>query len=215
MPIVFNRGLEFLSTLQGLPDPEEIRSLPQFFRADPDMVHRRGGPFLRRFLAAAPLSAAARYTVIDTKVHMLMPGWYACIPGWHCDDFYRPGGGQPDLTGMAQARSAHIGVVVGPTALPEFAVEPLTLPAPEEMDGKGRPLYALYHEIIEARRPRTARPVSGQMVRFDCFDFHRGLPAECRAWRFFARITQSDHLIPRNEVRRQTQVYLTEPFEQW
>ncbi len=146
---------------------------------------------------------------------MLMPGWHACIPGWHCDDFHRPGGGQPDLEGMAEVRSRHVCVAVGPTAQPEFVAEPMTLPAPSELDCRNRALYALYHELIEERRPRTVQPASGQLVRFDCFDFHRGRPAEGRAWRFFARLTQSDHLAPRNEVRTQTQVYLTAPFEQW
>lgn len=215
MPIVFNRSVEFLETLDGLPDQDQIRRIPQFFRADADMVYRLGGPFLRQLLAKAPLSRSHRYVSIDTKVHMLMPGWYACIPGWHCDDFYRPTDDQPDLSRIAHGWSDHVCVVVGPTALPDFVVEPLTLPAPEEMDREGRPLYAVYHERIEALRPRRARPASGQMVKFDCLAFHGGTPADRHTWRLFARITQSDHFAPLNEIRTQTQVYLPHPFEQW
>lgn len=212
--IVFNESVRFLDTLPDLPSPDEIRATPQFLRADPDMVHRLGTPFLRRVLASAPLPRA-RHVTVDTKVHMLMRGWHACIPGWHCDDFHRPGGGQPDLAGIRAAWAEHALVVVGPTALPEFAVEPLTLPSPADLPVDGRPVYALYHERIEAARPRRARPASGQLVRFSCLDFHRGVPAEQPGWRLFVRVTASDHHVPWNEVRTQTQVYLTEPFEQW
>jgi hypothetical protein len=31
---------------------------------------------------------------VDIKVHMLMPGQFPCIPGWHCDNVPRVGGQQ-------------------------------------------------------------------------------------------------------------------------
>jgi len=212
--MLFNRHVRLLDRLGALPSQDEIRHLPQFYRADPELVHRRGGPFLRSFLERAPLPRT-RYVSIDTKVHMLMPGFHACIPGWHCDDFHRPGGGPPDLAGIERAWSEHVALTVGETALPEFVLGPLELPAPAALQPNGRPLYALYHDAIEALRPRVASPASGQMVAFSCLDFHRGTPAGRRGWRLFARITASDHREPRNEIRTQTQVYLTQPFEQW
>lgn len=213
--MLFNRHVRFLEAVGDLPGQDEIRRLPQFYRADPEMVRRQGGDFLGRFLDAAPLPRSARHVCIDTKVHMLMPGFHACIPGWHCDDFHRPDGGQPDLSRIADAWSDHVALIVGEVAFPEFAQGPLELPAPEELTRSGRALYGLYHDAIEALRPRTASPVSGQMVAFSCLDFHRGTPADRRGWRLFARITASDHREPRNEIRTQTQVYLTQPFEQW
>ncbi len=213
--MLFNRHVRFLERLLPLPGAEELRRTPQFYRADPELVRRSGNALLLRFLDAAPLPRATRYVCVDTKVHMLMPGFHACIPGWHCDDFHRPGGAAPDLEGIERAWSDHVLLVVGDTALPELAKGPLRLPPPSELATAGRPLYGVYHELIEELRPERVAPASGQMVGFSCLDFHRGTPATRRGWRLFARITASDHREPRNEVRTQTQVYLTQPFEQW
>ena len=95
----FNRHVRFLEVLDAPPDQHAIRSVPQFYRADPEMVRRDGGEFLRRFLDRAPLPSRARYLSIDTKVHMLMPGFHACIPGWHCDDFHRRAAASPTSPG--------------------------------------------------------------------------------------------------------------------
>lgn len=206
--------MRFLGSLPDLPDPEELRGTPQFYRADPEFVRRSGNPLLRRFLDAVPMPRA-RYLSVDTKLHMLMPGFYACIPGWHCDDFHRPRDGQPDLSSIESAWSEHVAMVVGETAFTEFAVEALCLPGSDELERAGRPVYGVYHDLIEARAPRLRRAQSGELVAFSCRDFHRGTPADRRSWRLFARITASDHREPKNQVRTQTQVYLTAPFEQW
>ena len=215
----FNQAgqLHFGVVLEKQPNQNEIRMLPQFFHADPSAVHRVGGPFLRHFLERVPLTGKFKYVSIDTRTHMLMPRMFPCIPGWHCDDFYRHGGRQPDLVNvMEEAPSMHHAVVFGNTSLTEFVAEPIELPAPDEISNPDdRPIYSLYHRMIEERGP-SVRPVqSGEVVTFGPLVFHRGIQASEAGWRHFIRLTESDHWKPANEIRMQTQVYLTDPFYEW
>ena len=215
----FNQAdqLCFGLVLEKQPNQNEIRTLPQFFHADDDMVYRMGGTFLRHFLDRVPLTRRFRYISIDTRTHMLMPRMYPCIPGWHCDDFYRHGGRQPDLGRvLEEAPSVHHSVVFGNTSLTEFVAEPIDLPAPDEIaNPDDRPLYSLYHRLIEDLGPAVRQVRSGEIVTFGPLAFHRGVQATERGWRHFIRLTESDHFPPANEIRVQTQVYLTDPFYEW
>src|SRR5262249_42968397 len=140
-----------------------------------------------------------------------------CIPGWHCDDFFRGGREQPDLERILDdAPSVHHSVVFGITSFTEYVAEPLELPAPDELDNpEGRPIYGIYHRLIESRRPLIRALQSGEVVTFGPLVFHRGTPADCRGWRHFLRVTESNHWEPVNEIRTQTQVYLTDAFYEW
>jgi hypothetical protein len=217
--MLFNQAdqLQFGPILRQQPNQNEIRFLPQFFRADADMVWRLGGPFLRHVLDTVPISGRFKYVSIDTRTHLLFPRMYPSIPGWHCDDFYRPTDDQPDLARvMEKAPSVHHCVVFGNTAFTEYATEPIDLPAPEELSNPDRkPAYGIYHRLIEERRPRIRAVQSGELVRFSPLVFHRGVAATARGWRYFLRLTESNHWEPLNEIRTQTQVYLTEAFYEW
>lgn len=213
--MIFNENVWVCGSIS---DDAELRLLPQFFRADIDMVWRLGGPLYQKFINACPLIPGFRYASIDSRVHMLMPGWYPCIPGWHCDDFYRPNG-QPDLEDLP--RMHHFAAVIGDTAFTEFIRKPIELPSPTEIyeacDSR-RALYAYYNDMIEGTHPiLTVRQEvsSGDIVAFTGRDFHRGTPATGHGWRLFVRLTQSDHYESLNQLRTQTQVYLPAPFEGW
>lgn len=198
---------------------EEVRNAIQFFRADWPTMMRYGGPFykrLREYLAYWVIPENDHdHVVADTRVHMLMPGMYPCIPGWHCDDFYRPvQGGQPDLINAPRAWHTALVLDCGSGSLTEFIDENLTLPV--NQPERGKTLYGTYDRIIEARRPlRILTAPSGVAVHFDQHTWHRGMPATSRGWRMFLRMTQSAHLTPRNEIRSQTQVYLTQTNGGW
>lgn len=191
------------------------RGLTQFYRASAEFAFEHGGAFFGDLLPLLDLKGG-RYVSIDSRVHMLMPGWYPCIPGWHCDDFHRPEG-QPALESLLPIK--HYCVVLGAeVSTTEFLWQPADLPTPTEIYevyGSDRPLYAIYNELIESRQLKTRRLRSGEVLRFSGLDFHRGLPAERAGWRAFVRVTVSDHREPKDEIRNQTQVYLTAPFEGW
>jgi hypothetical protein len=217
--MLFNQLADFTfgGIVPHLPTQDEIRVLPQFFRADYDMVYRRGGLLLRRLLEALPLAGQFKHISIDSRTHMLMPGMYPCIPGWHCDDFFRPTAGQPDLANITSvAPSVHHSVIFGNNALTEYVIEPMLLPDPSELlETDGRPIYAVYHQMIESLHPKTRSLEEGEIVTFGPLVFHRGVPATAPGWRHFLRVTESNHWEPRNEIRTQSQVYLTENFHSW
>lgn len=239
----FNENVRFGTTLPSnvIPDQSEIRHVPQFYRASADYAYRLGGPMVRKFIDLLPLDPRFKYLSIDSRVHMLMPGWMPCIGGWHCDDFYRPGqavnvaaGGpvQPDLEGIVRddKYSKHHCLVIGDTAPTEFITTPFNLEMPTLKPGEN--LYAKFDEEIEMElhsfidtgseegvvsdsKIKTAFIKPGQIVSFDCFDFHRGTVAKTSGWRLFMRATESNHWEPQNEIRTQTQVYLESFHAGW
>lgn len=205
-------------------DDDEIRRLPQFFRADAEYVYKLGGSTYRAILDAAPLGRRRRYVSIDSRVHMLMPGFFPCIPGWHCDDFLRtdPPPGQPrfrDISERPELESEHHAILLGKTAATEYACAPITLP---DWIVTGTSVYADADRDIEShadgrlgRDDQTLIAPFGSFVSFGALVWHRGHAATMHAWRLFVRITESDHWQPRNEMRTQVQVYLTEPSKGW
>lgn len=187
------------------------------------MAYRLGGSFVRTFLdmLVHAVSATSKYVSIDSRAHMLMPKMYPCIPGWHCDDFYRPKRtkGQPDLRAVLQeAPASHYCMVLdaGTGSLTRFATSEIDAPTFEDgvCDG-GETLYGVAHDVIEKQKISSYLIKSGEVVRFSPLSWHRGEPAIAAGWRYFIRLTESNHHEPLNELRTQTQVYLTEPFAGW
>lgn len=202
----------------------EIKYAPQFYRADLDFIWKKAnelGNLLMMELAIAidnsKLLADFKYISVDTRVHMLMPEMYPCIPGWHCDDFYRPDGAQPDLQNVLPAKHLALVLDAGSGSFTEYLTEAADLPAPEELVTiDPDPIYGKYNAIIEEAVSLKRKTVkSGELAVFGPLDFHRGMPATGRGWRFFMRATGSDHREPKSELRTQTQVYLTKPFHGW
>lgn len=206
--VTLTRGLDNV-------DGSTLRQLPQFFRASPEYVYRLGGPLYRRILDAAPLVRHRRFTSIDSRIHMLMPGFWPCIPGWHCDDFHRPDGNQPDLRALeAQPifNALHHAIVLGDTAPTEFAVEPFEI---DDSLLRSSRVYHACNELLERKPPASRRIVPGEFASFDSLVWHRGTRAEKQGWRLFVRISQSEHYQPLNEIRTQTQVYLSDAGAGW
>lgn len=214
--MIFPNFLEVTETgldISGL----DVRQLPQFYRASPDWVYRMGGPVYRRILKEAPLTNKEyQYVTVDSRVHMLMPGFLPCIGGWHCDDFYRPTMGQPDLIGLRsneKYQSLHHAIILGDDVAPTlFAYGALEIP---DSFLKTETVYKDCHREIERQQPRTVEARSGEFLTFDCFTFHRGQMARGHGWRLFVRITESNHYTPKNEIRTQTQVYLQDESAGW
>lgn len=231
----FNENVKFGPILTDLPSQSEIRHIPQFYRASADYAYRLGGPIVRKFIDNLPLDSRFKYLSIDSRIHMLMPGWMPCIGGWHCDDFYRPQATpnvaafspvQPDLAGIVRddKYSKHHAFVIGDIAPTEFVVKPFNMEIPQIKEGQN--LYKKFDDLINDRIAmetalrgsssiETGFIKSGQIVSFDCFDFHRGTVSQGSGWRLFMRATESNHWEPQNEIRTQTQVYLESFHAGW
>lgn len=67
------------------PTEAEIKDTPTLWNASLDDAMRYGGDLTRAALSAMDIVGDKKYVIVDTKVHMLAPGQYPALPGWHTD----------------------------------------------------------------------------------------------------------------------------------
>jgi hypothetical protein len=211
--IKFNNKLTVVDTIK-LPITEDvIKRTPQLYRYSADkaindfedvIIHS----FIKKCNMDIGTSFGYKYTSLDTRVHMLKPGMYPCIGGWHCDDFYRDETtGQPLLNNIDEVcPQVHYMCTIGDTALPQFFISDLTA----KIDRNN--VYKSLQKRLPEKDLETwdiYQPKSGEIVKIGPSAIHRGIAADKSAWRLFMRLTYSKHRFAKNEIRTQTQVYLT------
>lgn len=192
---------------------DDVRRAPMLFRADVDFAYRVGGPVMRAFLDDLAFVRPGKYVSIDSRAHMLMPGMWPCIPGWHCDDFFRDESGQPNLAAHVDGRTwcEHVAMLLGD----DVSLTQWETARREFWPPNRGTVYAALNAELERVNPPTRACAIGEPVRFDGLTIHRGMPATRVGWRLFIRATASDHHEPKNEVRAQTQVYLQDVGAGW
>lgn len=195
----------------------DVRAEPMLFNCDAAFAYEHGGPITRAFLNALVDGEDGVPLVVDSRVHMLMPGWFPAIPGWHHDDVPRSrADGQPDYDALAYHSRHCMALVSGDVAPTEFIVGKQRLPRIEGGDG---PVYKHWHDMTEqqvaARSVKVVQAPSNQMIFFDWQSMHRAVPAVKNGWRWFARASWQTERKPTNEIRSQVQVYLPAPTEGW
>lgn len=203
----------------------EIKNEPMLFNCDLEHAWELGGPITREVLSHLPYPWQDVPLVIDSRVHMLMPGWTPCVPGWHHDDVPRTReDGQPNY-GPGQYRSQHLVCLVNgdicPTAIAigagHFDIPPV-----------GEIIYREWHKEVERRlldkRLDLFTVQSNRLYQIDDRTWHTGTKAIANGWRFFIRISRYfdpegrpiARANPRtNELRRNAQVYLEFPMDGW
>lgn len=198
-----------------------IKNEPMLFSCDFSHAQLLGGAITHEFLSAMPQSwIDAPDLIIDSRVHMLMKGWWPCIPGWHLDDVPRTRtDGQPDHSSPAY-KAEHLMCLVGdccPTVFLDGRISLEDVAVGESTE----PIYGKWHREIEVALTSGCADASVveaeecKLIRFGWGDFHRGQQAKKDGWRFFIRATRSTQRRPTNEVRRQVQVYLQAPTIGW
>ena len=157
----------------------EIEQEPQMFGATLGFADQHAGPLTRLFLNALDANGIDRGVIIDSRSHMLMPGFYPCIPGWHLDELARGEDGQPVIDDIGSEGSpVHILCLLGSVSPTQFVTDRVVLPRLPEV---GRTLYGTWSPIITRGvsdgqiQTRSARP--GEVIRFRNSDFHQGVPA--------------------------------------
>jgi hypothetical protein len=203
-----------------------IKNEPMFFNCDLEFAHQNGGPITKAFIDALPSDWKDQPVVLDSRVHMLMKGWFPCIPGFHHDDVPRrnDASGQPDYDAPAY-RSEHLmGLVNGDIAPTRFALVPegthgelgLFLKPPAD-----RVTYAVWHDEVEKQLAEGKlvpfEAPSGQLLQFDWQSWHEGQRARASGWRWFVRLSRNTSRTENitNEFRRRVQVYLENPMQGW
>lgn len=214
--------MKFNSTVQNIAKfkqnwtQDEIKNEPMFFNSTGMFAALEGGPITRDFLFTLGRNGwDIRNTIVDSRVHMLMPSWYPCIPGMHHDDIPRSTkSGQPNYVNP-EYRAEHVmGLVNGDIAPTQFALGEIDLEIPTEGI-----VYKQWHpkvmQAIEDGTMKSYSAESGVILQFDSETFHQGTMAVKAGWRWFVRVSRKTHRIPTNETRKQVQVYLENPMEGW
>ncbi len=206
-------GLDLSSFTQ-----DEIKNEPMLFSAGWAFASEYGGPITREFLAML-MEDDVWYTkripfdsiVIDSRVHMLMPGWYPCIPGWHHDDVARTRkDGQPNYKDMPY-KSEHASAIIGDVSVTEFLFGKFNLTIPK----LGATIYKDWNDTINKKLKRGIDHISrvpietNKIIYFDWATFHRGMPATHSGWRMFIRASWNTKRPILNEIRKQSQVYMS------
>lgn len=190
---------------------DAIKAENMFFQADKWFAWAHGNTITRRFVEKVDELWLSRPVVIDTRYHMLMPGWYPCIPGWHVDEAPRTrANNQPNHT-LPGPRPEHMCMVVdtGTGSLTEYALGSTLLP--EVVDGDCT-TYGLWNDILEGENEYPLKRYqvrSKELIRMDMHTLHRGMPAVNMGWRIFLRATLNSTRPIVNEIRKQTQVYMS------
>lgn len=223
--IAFDSRIRVVGHLSGQWNQEDIKTEPMLFNCDWRAAMHLGGPLTGAFLAALPQQWRDVPLVIDSRVHMLMTGWFPCIPGWHHDDVPRTrSDGQPNY-GPGQDRSEHIMALINGSICPtEFALGRADFAEPP----LGSTVYEEWHHDVRAQMGlgnlETVQVPTSTLVQFNDRTWHQGTAATSSGWRFFIRASRyfdADgkpiaRRNPRtNEVRQQVQVYLSNPFKGW
>lgn len=202
---------------------DQVKNEPMFFNCSADFAHENGGPITKGFIDSFIVNnffdhdPATKY-VFDSRVHMLMRGWFPCIPGFHHDDVPRSKtNGQPNYDDP-EYRSKHcLGLVNGEICPTQFAIGQITLPHVRDDEIAYKVWHPLVEQSIRMKHMRAIDAPSNHLVYFDDESFHQGTRALDGGWRWFGRISWDTDRVNNvtNEIRRQAQVYLEFPMEGW
>lgn len=197
-------------------DQEIVKNEPMFFNCDGQMAFDEGGPITRNFLENLPEDWRNSKFVLDSRVHMLMPKWYPCIPGYHHDDVPRGENthGQPDYDNKRYESEHLMGLVNGEICPTNFMVGKFELP---KIDTSKDVIYRKWDELLMANPGDIVEAPSGKFIQFDWQSFHTGTRAVKPGWRWFIRLSRNTERQEKisNEMRRQVQVYLEYPTMGW
>lgn len=196
-------------------DTSIIHNEPMLFSASIDFAESVGGPLTRSILnkiKELEMSEILNYCnenkawpVIDTRSHMLMKGQYPAIPGWHCDAYPRFSSGQPNLN-LANPKCFHYVVTISDK---ENGVSNTVFAnAPIEIDVDNERVWGSVHEQVEKSKINTIKSNDGEIIKFYQNTLHRAEETHTNGWRWFFRLAMY-YGKPKNEIRKQVQVYTT------
>lgn len=205
---------------------EQIKNEPMFFNSSFDFAHGKGGPITKSFLKNLPESWKGNDVVFDSRCHMLMPGWYPAIPGWHHDDVPRPEiptgqhfitAGQPDYDNPRYESEHIMGLLNADVCPTAFALGQCTMPAIPAGELIYRKWNSEVERLLKEGKLKKINARNGELIWFDWQTFHTGEKAVSNGWRWFGRVSRNTDRVKSitNEIRINAQVYLEFPMEGW
>ena len=192
-------------------DQATVKAEPMLFRASFDFAMLNGGPLTREFLK----KLGREDVVIDSRVHMLMPKMYPCIPGWHHDDVPRErSDGQPNYDNPSY-KAKHCLALWGDCSLTQFAVGEHDIEIPEVGKVIYRELSPQVEKLCETGVLKREIAPECQLVFFDWNSWHAGSETTKHGFRFFIRASWECPLVFKNEIRHNANVYMKELDAGW
>lgn len=225
-PKTFDSQARAVGSFAGCISNDKIKNETMFFNCDLDFAWKNGGPITRSFIMNLPYDWNTDEVVIDTRIHMLMPGWYPAIPGYHHDDVPRPDipagqhfltAGQPDYDNPRYLSEHIIGLVNADVCPTHFATGCATFSEVPE----GKTVYKHWHpEVLKHIEDGTLSVFEAPdrtLLQFNHATWHTGSKAIKNGWRWFGRVSRNTDRVKKitNEIRVNAQVYLEFPMEGW
>lgn len=212
----FNSAIQVIGAMPSFTQ-DQIKNEPMFYNADAEYASEHGGPITKYFVERLYDLFhwdVPRPMVIDTRSHMLMKGFYPCIPGWHHDDVPRSrADGQPNYNNPEYHAQHYMALVNGDICPTEFALGKCEMPDFDEGEVCYRKWHPLVDELCDSGKLQRYEASGNPIIQFDAHSFHRGTQARESGWRWFGRASMStDRLYnTTNEIRNQVQVYIPAP----
>lgn len=218
--VLFNRNRLKKGKSIEQPSDLEVKNTFSLWNASYDDAIRYGGEVTREALRAMNIRHDRKNIVIDTKVHMLFPGWSPAIPGWHADGAPRDSNKNPNgkdapdtfaQEGDTRFNRYHI-MVTGTGCLTQYINCPLLVPIPSV---PSYDVYSVMSKYVQSFAENNPLAVSSfescTNYEFDWWDIHTGIIATKKEWRYLIRVCESDYYEPRKDlrevIRMQSQVY--------
>lgn len=223
---IFNSQARAVGSFAGRIKNDAIKNEQMFFNCDLKFAYDNGGPITRSFIMNLPEDWNKDEVVFDSRVHMLMPGWYPAIPGFHHDDVPRPDipvgqhfitAGQPDYDNPRYKSEHILGLVNADVCPTHFA----TGVAEFKEVADGDLIYRQWHkevlQHIEEGNLKLWEAPDRTLLQFDADTWHTGQKAHGNGWRWFGRVSRNTDRTKKitNEIRVNAQVYLEFPMEGW
>lgn len=210
----FNSQIEIIGAMPDFSQ-DTVKNEPMFFNASIKFAYEHGGPITKAFIDSLnTINIDTNNLVIDTRVHMLMVGFYPCIPGFHHDDVPRnTTDGQPDYHHPAYHSKHVMALVNGDICPTQFAVGECEMPDIEEGEVYYRKWHPIVDDLCDEGKLQRYDAMGNPIIAFDAHSFHQGQKAQKSGWRWFGRASyQTDRLNHiTNEFRNQVQVYIPAP----
>lgn len=209
------------------PSDTEIKDTLALWNCDIDTALKYGGDVTRGAIGAMNLVGDRKHIIVDTKTHMLMPGFYPGIPGWHTDGVPRgsernpAAKADPDIAAQAamddEAPRFHLLVTgkVCPTLFDTTQHRTLNVPLGPDPD-----LYKTISEQMDNAYKfadgHFMETAPSTVYEWDWWQLHTAQAAKAHGWRFLIRVTETNHFEPQTDLRKiirtQQQVYVPEQF---
>lgn len=208
--MLFNRNTLTFGKAIEQPSQELIKNTLGLHNASLEDALKYGGELTRSAIGAMNLTMKKKHIIVDTKIHMLLPGMCPAIPGWHTDGVPRglslnpTSKDAPNIKAQEEMDSPifHL-LVTGTSCLTQFLNQRnLNLEVPEMPDAK---LYKMVssqvNELVENGKVSTFEVPTCTPVMWDWWELHTGVPAKHHEWRFLIRVTESDIQEPKTDLR--------------